>query len=107
MAVESKWAYLGDIFGISWRNVFSKRFIGEPCTSCFCFNFFCGDRCLYAYYERFWGNVGFNKIYSLIRFMIDELRRIADRVRVLMLSDVFDSNLLIYPPFNNTTELIP
>ncbi|MCS7365072.1 MAG: TIGR04084 family radical SAM/SPASM domain-containing protein [archaeon GB-1867-035] len=106
IAVDAKWAYLGNIFENCWKDVFGGRFIGEPCVSCSYFDL-CGGRCLYAYYERFWGDDGFKKVCSLTCFMIDELKKISGKILKLMMNGVIDPNSLRYPPFNNTTELIP
>jgi len=101
IAVYEKWAEVGHVETTGPRDL--KRLkIGEPCTDCGYFSL-CGGRCLYAYFERLWGEEGFEKVCSLTRYLIDLLlEKIAEiEGGVLALDD------LRYPEFNNTVEIIP
>lgn len=93
VAIDFAWNVLGDF------NQFERVFIGEPCTGCEVYNI-CGGRCLFTHKERLWGTDGFNAICDVTKFLISELES-----QVARLSSIND--LLHYPPYNNTTEIIP
>ena len=93
IAYEFKWNILGDFGG------YKKIEIGEPCKSCDYFDI-CGGRCLFAYMERLWGEEGFKEICKVTKFLIDEIRKYEDVGRKHL-------NKIKYPPYNNTTEIIP
>ncbi len=102
IAVYSEWAVLGDV-----RNGIKKTVsIGEPCRSCPYFRY-CGGRCLFAYIERYWGEEGFRKVCDLTRHLIDEVRTTVPRIRSLIREGVIGLGDVVYPPFNNTVEIIP
>ncbi len=106
IAFDAPWAYLGDIFRHKPNDLIGKVKIGEPCTSCSYFPY-CGGRCLYAYKERLWGEEGFRKVCSLTKALVDALREVVPEVKRLLRRGIIREEDLIYPPFNNTTELIP
>lgn len=103
IAVDAKWAYLGDIrSGIVRR---SPK-IGNPCTSCDYLKY-CGGRCLYAHVERLWGEEGFREICEITKCTIDLVRRNFGEIMELVSKDIVKGEDLIYPKYNNTTEIIP
>jgi len=106
IAVDVKWAKLGNILKNSRWEMTNKVRIGEPCTSCSYLNF-CGGRCLYAHNERLWGQDGFDKICEVTIRTIDELAKTKDQMVSLLNRNIISMDQLDYPPFNNTTELIP
>jgi len=106
IAVDVKWAKLGNILENSRWEMTNKVRIGEPCTSCSYLNF-CGGRCLYAHNERLWGEDGFDKICEVTIRTIDELAKTKDQMVSLLNRNIISMDQLDYPPFNNTTELIP
>jgi putative peptide-modifying radical SAM enzyme len=93
IAPEYSWNVLGDFNGIT------SVHIGEPCTSCRVFTI-CGGRCLFAYKEQLWGLEGFNVICQVTQFLIDELQKHVPECEPF-------KEQFRYPPFNNTTEIIP
>ena len=93
IAYEFKWNILGDFKG------YKKIKIGEPCKSCEYYRI-CGGRCLFAYKERLWGEEGFNEICKVTKFLIDEIKKYEDKLREHI-------EKIRYPPYNNTTEIIP
>ncbi len=106
IAFDAQWAKLGNISNSKARQMTGKAPIGEPCTSCSHLRY-CGGRCLYTHYERFWGEHGFQKICDVTTHMIDELEKTRDEVISLLARDIISMSQLNYPPFNNTTEIIP
>jgi len=93
IAPEFEWNVLGDL------KAYKKIGIGEPCRSCEVYEI-CGGRCLFAYKERLWGEEGVNKICHITRFTINEIKKYQ---KLLM----HHKENLKYPPYNNTTEIIP
>jgi len=93
IAYEFKWNILGDFNG------YKKIEIGEPCKSCEYYDI-CGGRCLFAYKEMLWGKEGFNEICNVTKFLINEVKRYEGIAKKFV-------PMLKYPPYNNTTEIIP
>ncbi len=106
IAVDVKWANLGDIWHERPEDLRDSILIGEPCVSCSFFQY-CGGRCLYAYKERLWGEEGFRKVCDLTKHMISELLRIRYDVRLLIREGIVKLKQILYPEYNNTTEIIP
>ena len=106
IAVDVNWAKLGNILTDQRDRLINRVKIGEPCTSCHYLKY-CGGRCLYAHYERLWGEAGFNKTCEVTIHTIDELSKIKDEVLSLLDRKVISMTQLDYPTFNNTTEIIP
>lgn len=93
IAYEFKWNVLGDFKG------YKRIEIGEPCTKCDYYEI-CGGRCLFAYKERLWGEKGFEEICNVTKFLIDELKKYKEKAKKF-------KEKIKYPPYNNTTEIIP
>jgi len=106
IAVDVKWARLGSILKDSRAQMMNKVKIKEPCISCDYLEY-CGGRCLYANYERLWGEDGFKKTCKLTIHLINELAKIKDEVLSLLERNIITMDTLDYPPFNNTIEVIP
>jgi putative peptide-modifying radical SAM enzyme len=105
IAVDVEWARLGTIYSRPKASLVSRVKINGPCTQCSYLRY-CGGRCLYAHIERLWGSAGFNQVCGLTVHTIEELANIVPEVTSL-LTNTIALEQLIYPPFNNTTELIP
>ncbi len=93
IAPDFEWNILGTFKG------YKKIFVGEPCHSC-CIYQICGGRCLFAYKERLWKNEGFKEICKITKFLINKLAKHKKLYEI-------KKNQLIYPAYNNTTEIIP
>ncbi|MCD6512766.1 MAG: TIGR04084 family radical SAM/SPASM domain-containing protein [Thermoplasmata archaeon] len=93
IAYDFKWNILGNF------EHYGRIEIKEPCKSCPYYEI-CGGRCLFAYMERLWGEEGFNAICDVTKFLIDELRKYKDEAMKW-------AGKYNYPPYNNTTEIIP
>lgn len=97
VAGEFAWNELGDFD--SWCPVT----IGKPCTSCDLYPL-CGGRCLFAYKERLWGEEGRAALCAVTRHLIEHLAGVKGIVEKALPGLEKE---LRYPPFNNTTEIIP
>ncbi len=106
IAFDAKWARLGSISNGVVAQMLGKVRIGEPCVACGYVRY-CGGRCLYAHHERFWGEEGFSKVCELTIRMLTELASIKDETSNLLANKTISAAQLNYPPFNNTTEIIP
>ena len=104
IAVRERWAFLGRL-GDPGLRLEGPR-IGEPCTGCWAFPL-CGGRCLYAYKERLWGEEGFRKVCRLTKALISEVLSLLPDVEGALEEGLVDPEEVLYPPFNNTTEIIP
>ncbi len=80
--------------------------VGEPCKSCD-YRFACGGRCLFFNREWLWGREGFELVCRTCRHLIDEVRGVIPSVLRAVENGLFDVRDFYYPPFNNTTEIIP
>ncbi len=78
----------------------------EPCRSCD-LRFVCGGRCLFFNRERLWGEEGFKAVCRSVRHLIEEVKRMRERIVGLVKEGRIELKDLIYPKFNNTTEIIP
>jgi len=106
IAVDVGWAFLGYIWQTKPKELRNSDLIGEPCVSCDFFKY-CGGRCLYAYKERLWGEEGFRKVCEITKYMISKLLKVSLKVRQLIEAGIIDLKQVLYPEFNNTTEIIP
>lgn len=94
---EFEWNELGTIFDGELRT----PEIMEPCPDCEYFEF-CGGRCLFFNRERLWGEKGFELICSTVKNLVDALFDRKDEILSLC-----SAEKLHYPPYLNTTEIIP
>ncbi len=78
----------------------------EPCRSCD-LRHICGGRCLFFNRERLWGEEGFSMVCNSVRHLIKELEKAKDRILELVKEGRINFEDLVYPKFNNTTEIIP
>jgi len=89
----------------SWNNLgsLSKGYqhiqVSEPCPNCDVYRI-CGGRCLFTNKERLWGEQGFESLCEITKFLISELEK-----NIAIFEPIKEK--IRYPPFNNTTEIIP
>ncbi len=102
IAVREKWAEVGNVV----RGVERIVTVGYPCTSCNVFKL-CGGRCLYAFYERSWGEVGFREVCNVTRIYLSYVTKIADRVRELLNCGIIRREDLFQDGIEDSTEIIP
>ncbi len=101
---DLEWNVLGDLR--SDPNKLPKFEMLEPCKSCEYLSV-CGGRCLFFNRERLWGDEGFRLVCSTAKHLIQEIERVKPEILEIVESGVIDFEDLIYPKFNNTTEIIP
>lgn len=106
IAPEYDWNILGDIWHLHPADLPFKVTIGEPCTSCDIFHI-CGGRCLFANKTLLWGLEGFRKVCNATKHLINELLKIKPRIERIIEKGIVDKSEFNYPPYNNTTEIIP
>ncbi|MCS7140414.1 MAG: TIGR04084 family radical SAM/SPASM domain-containing protein [Candidatus Nezhaarchaeota archaeon] len=106
IAVDAKWAKLGNVRSSTCQELLEKVKIEEPCISCHYVNL-CGGRCLYSYYERLWGDDGFKLLCLTTQSLIDKLHEIKPRIKKAVKKSIIKLEELRYPPFLNTIEIIP
>ena len=106
IAVREKWAEVGRI-PLSRKQLKTyKPPIGEPCVSCSYFNI-CGGRCLYTHIERYWGEEGLKAVCAASQFIIDLVGEALPEIMELVEKGLVNLQNLIYPPYNNTVEIMP
>jgi radical SAM protein with 4Fe4S-binding SPASM domain len=94
IAPDYQWNNLGTL-----KKGFHRIQVDQPCQSCDVFQI-CGGRCLFANKERLWGQEGFDTICGVTKYLIEKLRIYKDICKPY-------KDQLLYPPYNNTTEIIP
>jgi putative peptide-modifying radical SAM enzyme len=97
IAAEFGWNMMGDLSDVQPID------IGEPCISCDIYTA-CGGRCLFTYKERLWGDEGFTLLCRLTRHLVEHVKAALPLIESLLPRHKEE---LLYPPFNNTTEIIP
>jgi len=105
IAVEEKWAELGNISQGKLSPESAPK-IGEPCISCSYYRY-CGGRCLYAYMERLWGEHGFKEVCKATMGLIDSLLEALPTIKNYLKEGKITLKDILYPPYNNTVEVIP
>lgn len=105
IAVQEGWAELGYLSELSVTSL-GPVAIGEPCIGCEYFRE-CGGRCLYTYKERLWGEEGFELICEASKYIIDLVRWNLGEIERLARDGVVEWDSILYPPFNNTVEIMP
>ena len=103
---EFKWNELGDIWNNEPEDIRNSVDIDEPCKSCPLYPI-CGGRCLFANKERFWGEEGFRKVCNTVKHLVNEMYRAKEEIEKLIENGIYMRENFYYPPFNNTTEIIP
>jgi putative peptide-modifying radical SAM enzyme len=94
IAPDYEWNLLGSL-----SKGFKRATIQPPCPSCDVYPV-CGGRCLFANRERLWGKEGFEATCNVTKFLIYELKKYKKLCEPI-------KEKIKYPPFNNTTEIIP
>ena len=97
IAAEFDWNEMGDLSGMQ------RIDIGEPCTSCDIYDV-CGGRCLFTYKEQLWGKEGFRLLCRITKHLVEQVETARPMVKQMLPAH---KDELYYPPFNNTTEIIP
>jgi putative peptide-modifying radical SAM enzyme len=81
--------------------------VGEPCDTCEVLSE-CGGRCLYCNETQWWDREGFLEVCNTVKHLLKELReRVLPVVKKSIEDGVFTLDDWHYPPYNNSTEIIP
>jgi putative peptide-modifying radical SAM enzyme len=94
IAPDYQWNTLGSL-----SEGFQRIKVDQPCPSCDIYGI-CGGRCLFTNKERLWGQQGFHAICSVTKHLVSQLQGYVSVCEPI--KEKFQ-----YPPFNNTTEIIP
>ncbi|MEM2128618.1 MAG: TIGR04084 family radical SAM/SPASM domain-containing protein [Candidatus Methanomethylicaceae archaeon] len=109
IAYDVEWAHLGKLGQTGFAEMRHKMLscgISGECLVC-AYLKGCGGRCLYMNRERYWGEQGFKKICAVTQHTIDAINAVKDEVYAVLKSVGIDHEVLDYPKFNNSTEIVP
>jgi putative peptide-modifying radical SAM enzyme len=104
IAFDAPWADLGKLEDV--KKPLPKIGVVGDCAGCNILRV-CGGRCLYFNREGLWGGEGFRAVCELNKFTIDAVSKIETRVMASVRKSGLSPELLDYPKFNNSTEIIP
>ncbi|KAJ5072264.1 radical sam domain containing protein [Anaeramoeba ignava] len=88
------------------NSVRDSVFIGGLCNDCEILDK-CGGRCLYTNKNMWWGKKGFRAVCNTVKHLVAQMDEILPEVKDLAQKKVFDMDLMNYPKYNNTCEIIP
>ena len=81
--------------------------VEEPCNTCEVLSE-CGGRCLYCNQTQWWNEDGFEEVCKTVKHLLKEVR---ERIMPVVREEIAAGHKTIedfhYPPYNNTTEIIP
>ncbi|MEI7960971.1 MAG: TIGR04084 family radical SAM/SPASM domain-containing protein [archaeon] len=97
--------YLGDIKSTDPKSLPFKLKVGEPCTSCGDFEL-CGGRCLYSNLHPAWPKKGIIEVCETIRHLINEMKRVAPEVELIIKEKKINAKDLKFLKYN-CAEIIP
>jgi len=106
VAYDVEELHLGHIKTTRPRELPGRVNISGPCPTCDLY-WACGGRCLYANKTMLWGLEGFCKVCKTVRHLVSELLRVKPIVEMLIRRHIVELDQLIYPKYNNSTEIIP
>ena len=107
VSVDFGFSVVGSIYNNSPLSLGGTVTIGEPCTSCGIFEI-CGGRCLFVNKaQRLLRQGGYALICATVKHLVNELRKVQPRVKVLTDAGVLSQSDFEYPSFNNGCEIIP
>jgi putative peptide-modifying radical SAM enzyme len=106
--IATEYTSLGDITKIkSPYDVLHTEKVGEPCDKCDILEE-CGGRCLYCNQTQWWNEEGLLEVCVTIRHLIKEIKeKILPIAKDLVASGKMTVEDFHYPPYNNSTEIIP
>eukprot|EP00667_Euglena_gracilis_P010802 EG_transcript_11002 len=83
-----------------------KARIAGPCKGCDILDV-CGGRCLVANKTLLWGGDGFDAVCATIRQLLELATELLPHVQAAVEAGRVERAAVCYPPFNNSTEIIP
>ncbi|MEB3757610.1 MAG: TIGR04084 family radical SAM/SPASM domain-containing protein [Desulfurococcales archaeon] len=105
IALTEKWAVLGDVWS-GVKRVIRTGDVSPECLKCSHFKW-CGGRCLYSLYEKYWGSEGQREICWVTKRTIDHVLKLVPLVERLVSEGVISWNDILYDPLKDSTEIIP
>jgi putative peptide-modifying radical SAM enzyme len=109
IAYDAEWALLGKLGRTDYSEMRHRMLgcgIAGECLGCTHLRG-CGGRCLYMNRERYWGEAGFKKICEVTKHTIDAISNVKDEACDIMKNLGMSYQVLDYPKFNNSTEIVP
>jgi putative peptide-modifying radical SAM enzyme len=97
--------YLGNIFSTVPKELPFKLTVKEPCLSCPDFEL-CGGRCLYSNLNPVWPEKGIQEVCGTVKHLINEMQRIAPKVKKLLDEKKINKKDLQFLKYN-CCEIIP
>ena len=105
IAIGEKWAIVGNVWsGI--KKVIRVGYVSPDCLSCDYFKW-CGGRCLYSLYERYWGDEGQKEICWVTKRTIDHILKLVPLIDRLNKKGIISWDEILYDPLQDSTEIIP
>ena len=83
-----------------------KAHIGGPCIGCD-IRHVCGGRCLVANKTLLWGGDGFHAVCETVRHLVEQVKVLLPAVQAALEEGLVKKEDICYPPFNNSTEIVP
>lgn len=103
---DHEWNRVAPLAGAAPEALRGSLLVGEPCARCDVADA-CGGRCLFANRERDLAPAEFDAACDATRHLVRALEAARPRVEALVARGVVAREALAYPPFNNTTEIVP
>ncbi|MBI4393045.1 MAG: TIGR04084 family radical SAM/SPASM domain-containing protein [Euryarchaeota archaeon] len=103
---EYEWNRLGTLDQVDPETLKDRLEMQGPCRSCPVANV-CGGRCLFANMEGRAKRKEFDLVCRTVKHLIAEMEDARPKVDALMAAGRVTREEIAYPPFNNTTEIIP
>jgi putative peptide-modifying radical SAM enzyme len=104
IAFDAPWADFGKLEKI--KKPLPRIGVTGDCVACELLRV-CGGRCLYFNREGLWGSEGFRKVCDITKFTIGAISNSEGRVMEAVRKSDLSLDVLDYPKFNNSTEIIP
>ncbi|AGK61640.1 putative peptide-modifying radical SAM enzyme, AF0577 family [Archaeoglobus sulfaticallidus PM70-1] len=103
ICADLEWNLAGDI----WNGINRNSFLDvDRCSGCSAFSV-CGGRCLFFNRERLWSENKMNAVCDATKNLISRIEWHIPRIKSLIEEKIVYERDLIYPKYNNTTEIIP
>ena len=87
-------------------NLYDVELISGICEKCEILNK-CGGRCLYANKDGWWGEDGHKEVCKTIFHLVKELENNLDEIKKICDKDKNIEDMIFYPKYNNSCEIIP
>lgn len=103
---EYDWNRIGRLGKVGPADIKDRLEIDGACRTCDVADV-CGGRCLFANREGHWEQDQFDIVCRTVKHVVREMADSLPKVDALVAAGIVTRHQLDYPPFNNTTEIIP